>query len=79
MSGSEELNTEISLSLDLLEEIRCSYTINWVSTKCNLADFPSREHPTSANTSEQRSQALLAMGHFFNIRGGAGSRVPTYW
>ena len=74
-SRSYDLNREVIGSLNHLQRIGCAYTISWVSTKCNPADYPSRSTPTNLNQPKLLADAKLALGRFFNLRGGGGSRV----
>ena len=72
---SMALNRQVNYIMNHLNRLQCTYRLNWVSTKCNPADFPSRICPDGANIKQQRSEAALALGRFFDLRGGGGSRA----
>ena len=68
---SHSLNSFILVSIEKLLRLKCSFTLQWVSTKYNPADIPSREPITS----ETRAKVELALGDFFNSRRGGGAGV----
>ena len=72
---SMALNRQVNYIINHLNRLQCTYKLNWVSTKCNPADLPSRICPNSNNIKQQRSEAVLALGRFFDLRGGGGSRA----
>ena len=60
-----------SLNRCLILVLKCSYSLAWVSTKLNPADIPSREEVSHGT----RAKVELALGSFFNSRGGGGAGV----
>ena len=70
---SHAINECLMSAVNSLSSLKCSYNLEWVSTKYNPADVPSRE-PISSST---RSKVEQALGAFFNSRRGVGAGVPS--
>ncbi|KAJ9463958.1 hypothetical protein DIPPA_05523 [Diplonema papillatum] len=68
---NKSLNDAVVHALTRLRDLKCSWSISWISTKENPADVPSRVALAADASEEDRQRLLLAVRAFFT-RGGAG-------
>ncbi|KAJ9466091.1 hypothetical protein DIPPA_26658 [Diplonema papillatum] len=69
---NKALNDAVVHALTRLRDLKCSWSISWISTKENPADVPSRVALAADASEEDRQRLLLAVRAFFTREGAGG-------